>query len=158
MPETSYNIDSKWVWRYMALAEQIASWSKDPSTKVGAVIVGENGQIIAQGYNGFPRGVNDSDERYNDRPVKYKYVVHAEMNAILNALYNGASVRDATLYVHALPVCNECAKAIIQAGIKRVVMDTPVQERWKESWDIAKTMFEEAGVVYSFIGKFKIPR
>lgn len=140
----------KWIRRYLHLAKIFASWSKDPSTQVGAVIVGDKGQIISQGYNGFPRGVLDHKSRYDDRPTKYKYVVHAEMNAILNALYNGSSVVGATLYVHALPVCNECAKAIIQSGIKRVVMDTPINERWQESWEITRTMFHEAGIMYDF--------
>ena len=91
--EDYIKISKKWIKRYMMLAAQVSSWSKDPSTKVGAVIVGDKGQIISQGYNGFPRGVKDSSTRYNDRPLKYKLVVHAEMIAILNALYNGASVK-----------------------------------------------------------------
>lgn len=140
------SIDPKWVNRYFKIAEQVSLWSKDPSSKVGAIIVGDKGQIISQGYNGFPRGVEDSDERYQNREVKYKFVVHAEMNAILNALYNGSSVDGATLYVHALPVCQECAKAIIQAGISRVYIDTNINERWAESWGYTKTMFSEAGV------------
>lgn len=143
--------DTKWIFRYLNLARQVANWSKDPSTKVGAVIVGDKGQIISQGYNGFPRGVRDLQERYDDRPTKYKLVVHAEMNAILNALYNGSSVAGATLYVHALPVCHECAKAIIQAGISRVFMDTKINERWSDSWEITKLLFEEAGVEYRFV-------
>ncbi len=139
-------VSPKWIGRYFKIAEQVSLWSKDPSTKVGAIIVGDKGQIISQGYNGFPRGVNDSEERYNNRELKYKLVVHAEMNAILNALYNGSSVAGATLYVHALPVCQECAKAIIQAGITTVYIDTNISERWKESWQITKTMFSEAKV------------
>ncbi len=141
----------KWIRRYFKLAREVASWSKDPSTKVGAVIVGDKGQIVSQGYNGFPRGVKDIEERYTDRPTKYKFVVHAEMNAILNALYNGSSVADAALFVHALPVCNECAKAIIQSGIKTVYMDTEINERWAEAWNITKQMFDEAGVTYKFV-------
>ena len=144
-------LDEKWIKRYMQLADQVSVWSKDPSTKVGAVIVGENGQIVSQGYNGFPRGVVDSAERYNNRPLKYKFVVHAEMNAILNALYNGASVKGCSLFVHNLPVCNECAKAIIQSGIKKVFMDTQINERWQESWNLTKQMFEEAKIEYKFI-------
>ena len=136
----------KWIQRYFKIAEQVSSWSKDPSSKIGAIIVGDKGQIISQGYNGFPRGVIDSEDRYNQRETKYKLVVHAEMNAILNALYNGSSVEGATLYVHALPVCHECAKAIIQAGIAKVYIDTNINERWQESWHDAKTMFSEAKV------------
>ena len=68
---------NKWDIRYMELARQISTWSKDPSKKIGAVVVSKTGQVLAQGYNGFPRGVTDSKERYEDREVKYKYVVHA---------------------------------------------------------------------------------
>ena len=74
--------------RYLNLAKEISSWSKDPSTKVGAVIVGDKDQIISQGYNGFPRGFNDSDDIYKNKPIKYKYIIHAEANAIYNALYS----------------------------------------------------------------------
>lgn len=145
-------MDLKWIKRYFKLAQEVSNWSKDPSTKVGAVIVGDNGQIVSQGYNGFPRGVYDLSERYNDRPLKYKLVVHAEMNAILNALYNGSSVKGCVIFVHNLPVCNECAKAIIQSGIKKVYMDTEINERWQESWKMTKIMFDEANVEYEFIG------
>ena len=136
----------KWVSRYFEIAGLVGTWSKDPSTKVGAIIVGDKGQIISQGYNGFPRGVKDSPERYNNRELKYRLVVHAEMNAILNALYNGSSVVGASIYIHNLPVCQECAKAIIQAGLARVFIDTSVNERWGEAWEISKTMFSESGV------------
>lgn len=136
----------KWVSRYFEIAGLVGTWSKDPSTKVGAIIVGDKGQIISQGYNGFPRGVRDTPERYNNREMKYRLVVHAEMNAILNALYNGSSVVGASIYIHNLPVCQECAKAIIQAGIARVFIDTSVNERWGEAWEISKTMFSESGV------------
>lgn len=136
----------KWVSRYFKIAELVSTWSKDPSSKVGAIIVGDKGQIISQGYNGFPRGVADTPERYNTREIKYKLVVHAEMNAILNALYNGSSVVGAAIYIHNLPVCQECAKAIIQAGISEVFIDTKVNERWQEAWNFSKVMFSECGV------------
>lgn len=137
---------SRWDQRFLDLAKQIASWSKDPSRQIGAVIVGHNRQIIAQGYNGFPRGIRDDEDRYNDRETKYKYVVHAEANAIYNALANGAKLEGSTLYVTGLPVCHECAKAIIQTGIKRVVYDTRPDELWRDSSDLALSMFTEAGV------------
>ena len=142
----------KWHDRYLKLTKEVASWSKDPSRKIGAVIVGDKGQIISQGYNGFPRGIRDFDSRYQDRETKYRYVVHAEANAIYNALYNGSSVNGATIYVTGLPVCHECAKAIIQTGIKNVVMDTRPIDNWKESGEISLKMFDEAGIEYEFIG------
>lgn len=143
---------NKWDQRYMQLARDVASWSKDPSRQIGAVIVGDMGQIISQGYNGFPRGINDFKERYEDRETKYKYVVHAEANAIYNAIHNGANTRGATIYVTGLPVCHECAKSIIQVGIKEVVMDThPSLTTWKDSGEFAIMMMLEAEVGIRFL-------
>jgi len=141
---------NKWTIRYMDLAKQISSWSLDPSTKVGAVVVGKNGQIVSQGYNGFPRGVKDSPERLNTREEKYKYVVHAEMNCIYNACRNGASLNDTTLYVYGLPVCSECAKGVVQVGISKVIMQHPavIPQHWEEKVLISKTIFNEAGVTF----------
>lgn len=113
--------------------------------------MGDKGQIISQGFNGFPRGVHDYEERYEDRETKYKYVVHAEANAIYNAIHNGANPSGATIYVHGLPVCHECAKAIIQTGISRVIMDThPSETTWKESGQLAIQMMHEAGIEIKF--------
>lgn len=138
---------NKWDKRYLDLAESVATWSKDPSRQIGAVAISPRGNVLAQGYNGFPRGIDDSPERYNDRETKYKYVVHAEMNVIYNATYNGVCLDDSTLYVVGLPVCSECAKGIIQVGIKRVVIGaTDVPDRWVESFESTKKLFEEAGV------------
>jgi dCMP deaminase len=135
----------------MELAKSVAGWSKDPSSQIGAVAVNEKGQILTTGYNGFPRGIND-DDRLNDRPTKYKYIVHAEQNAIYNATYNGVSLYGATMYVAGLPCCSDCAKGIIQVGIKRVVMDgDPQNDRWKESVDLTLSMFDEAGIEWDFI-------
>ena len=144
----------KYDQRYLSLAQHIAGWSKDPSTGVGAVAIGNKGQVLAQGYNGFPRGVLDSDARLKDKNVKYRYVVHAEMNCIYNAGYNGASLDGSTLFVYGLPVCNECAKGIIQVGITRVVspkngMEVP--QKWKVSCIETVSMFKEVGITYDFI-------
>ena len=140
----SYN----WTLRYLDLAKHISSWSKDPSTKIGAVAVGEKGQILAQGYNGFPRGVEDTEERLNNREEKYKFVVHAEMNCIYNATLNGVSLDGADLYVYGLPVCSECAKGVIQVGIKNVFIchPTDINPYWEVSYNSTKNMFKEAGV------------
>lgn len=135
----------KWNLRFLELAKHIAGWSKDPSTKVGAVIVNSDRQIVSLGYNGFPRGVDDTGERLNDRPTKYSMVAHAELNAILAAT---TSVKGTTVYVWPLPPCNECAKAIIQSGIKIVVSPKINNDRWGASNEIAKTMFEESGVTF----------
>lgn len=144
-------MELKWVKRFFNLTKEISTWSKDPSTQVGATIVDDNCRIVSQGYNGFPRGVFDDENRYNNRELKYKLVVHAELNAILNALYNGASVRNCSIFIHNLPVCNECAKAIIQSGIKNVYIDTEISERWSDSWKLSVMMFNESNVnVYLF--------
>ena len=139
-----------WGDKYINLAKEISTWSKDPSTKVGAIVVGCDGQILSQGYNGFPRGINDSDERLNNRERKYELVVHAEMNAIYNASLTGVSLKDSTLYVYGLPICNECAKGIIQVGIKKVIALRPEKYNiaWEESANNARNLFSEADVMY----------
>ncbi|MDC9727268.1 MAG: dCMP deaminase family protein [Candidatus Thioglobus sp.] len=137
----------KWDKRYLALAAEVATWSKDPSTQVGAVTVGSKKEVLSQGFNGFPRGIGDSSERYHHRETKYKLVVHAEMNAIYNATYSGTSLDGATLYVYGLPICSECAKGIIQVGIKKVVVEKSKElDNWNESVQLSKAMFDEAGV------------
>ena len=143
---------TNWDKRYIALAKEIASWSKDPSTQCGAVIVGESGQVLSQGYNGFPRGMSDLPELYADRDLKYKRISHAEMNAIYNASRTGVSLYGSTIYVYGLPICHECAKAIIQVGIKKVVMQKHTKkDRWNESCDYAQSFFREAGVKTTYI-------
>jgi dCMP deaminase len=126
------------------LAKAISENSNDPSTKVGAVIV-KDLLIISTGYNCFPRGVAETEERLNDRPTKYAMVVHAEANAILAAKGN---TQGSTMYCTLFP-CNECAKLIIQSGVKRIVTVVPTleqAERWKDSFNISYQMLTEAGV------------
>lgn len=136
---------------FVAIAQQVAAMSKDPSTKVGALILGPGMEIRATGWNGFPRGVEDSQERLNDRPTKYRYVVHAEQNSIANAARSGVSTNGCDMLVTALHPCNECAKLIIQSGIKKVYAPLPADdERWADSFEVAATMFAEAGVVVEF--------
>ena len=145
-------LSNKWDIRYLQLAQEVASWSKDPSTQIGAIAVGNKGQVLSQGYNGFPRGIIDKDEYYLDRETKYKYVVHAEMNVIYNATYNGVSLDGATLYVTGLPVCSDCAKGVIQVGIQRVVMkEQNVPLKWIDSWKTTAGMFEQANIKWEFI-------
>lgn len=132
----------------MQIAREVRTWSKDPSTKVGAVIVHPATRVIqATGYNGFPRGVLDSEDRLNDRDVKLAFTCHAELNAILNAARCGVQIDGSTLYCCGLPPCIGCAKAIIQAGIRRVVVETLVApERWRGECDIALNLLREASV------------
>lgn len=139
----------RWDARFLEMAELVATWSKDPSTKVGAILVDPARRVTSTGYNGFPRGVDDSWERYADREQKYAMVVHAELNAILTACSGGMDVMGCTLYVTRAP-CAECAKSIIQAGIVRVVWasdtDPAMSIRWADSRATMRTMFDESGV------------
>lgn len=138
---------SKWDLRFIQVAKQVAEWSKDPGTKVGAVLVSDR-RIIATGYNGFPQNISDSFERYADREVKLAYTVHAEVNAILNAAKNGSPTDCSTLYV-TFPPCVACSTAVIQAGISRVVRPdlSTAPERWVNSFRKGQDLLEEAGVL-----------
>ena len=139
----------KWADRYLSICNEVASWSRDPSTQVGAVVVGDKGQILSQGYNGFPRNIRDNANRYNDKKRKYELIVHAEMNAIYNATLNGQSLQGSTMYIFGLGVCHECAKAIIQVGITQVVAQCKeIKPGWEDSCNLTKKLFEEAGIDY----------
>lgn len=148
---------SKWDQRYLKLANEIATYSKDRSTKVGAILVGPDGEIRSTGYNGFPRGVNDDAEHRHDRPAKYLYAEHGERNAIYNAARVGTSTKGCTLYVTShpskFPPCADCARAIIQSGISRVVQErldheSEAAKRWEESSKATREMFQEAGITW----------
>ena len=141
----------KWDGRFMDLANFVASWSKDPSTQVGAVIANANTKrVVSMGFNGFPAGVEDSEDRLETREIKYEMVVHAEANALL---FTGPAAEGCTLYVTPLPPCARCAVLIIQAGISRVVC--PIPDKSKEPWAtqsrISETMFGEASVQLDYI-------
>lgn len=127
----------------MELAKLVAGWSKDPSTKCGAVIVNADNEIVSIGFNGLPRGVQDYPERLHHRPLKYRMMVHAERNAILFARQ---PLKDCTLYTWPMQACCECAAMIIQSGIKRHVSIASTNERWEESFKLTKEMFNESGV------------
>lgn len=153
-------MNDKWNRRFMGLAWFISSWSDDPSTHVGAVAVDPIlKKQLAMGWNGFPRKIADTPERYFNREIKYELIVHAETNVIYNATYTGTSLNGAYLYVWGLPVCNDCAKAIIQVGIKKVyitqesldITTKDKSKRWFESWEKTKKLFEEAQIMWSAI-------
>lgn len=137
-----------WHKRFINLANLVATWSKDPSSKVGCVIVDENRRIVSTGYNGFPVGVVDSKNRLSKKDIKYKLVLHAEENAIMFAKrdLNGCS-----LYVTMAP-CSHCAGLIIQSGIKHVyIKKLEISEKWKESFEYSQMMFSESKVHVQFI-------
>ena len=138
-----------WNSRFFDIANVVASWSKDPSTKVGAVIVRPDRTIASVGYNGFPRGVKDTPEFYEHRPTKYMRTVHAEANAILSA---HEPLHGYTLYVTPLHPCASCAGLIIQAGIAKVRYQmrggNERNDAWTEHYTAMKEMFDEAGINY----------
>jgi dCMP deaminase len=147
-----------WDERFMQLALHIAGWSKDRSTKVGAVIVGDDHILRAIGYNGFPRGVDDEAEDRHERPLKYRWTEHAERNAIYNAARIGVSLDDCTMYVAWFP-CMDCARAIVQAGIARLVAIKPDvnHSTWGEDFQLALQLFDEAAVKVSWYTAADIP-
>jgi dCMP deaminase len=141
---------NKWDKRFMELAKLVATWSKDPGTKVGACIVDpETKEVRSLGYNGFPRGVNDDVSARWERPLKYSFAEHAERNAIYNAGLSGARLRGCTMYV-TFPTCNDCARAIIQSGLKRlVILRVPADKilpMWADQMKPSYEMLSEAGV------------
>lgn len=138
-----------WHEYFMRHVYLAASKSKDPKTKIGAVIVKDD-VMVSEGYNGFPRKVLDSPNRYQKRDFKYQLVVHGEHNAILNCARHGISTLGSTLYTQGLP-CNECAKAIIQAGVSTIVVhlqwpNLTHSTQWVESINVAKLMLSEANI------------
>jgi dCMP deaminase len=147
------NSNLKWDKRFLQIALLICNWSKDTSTKVGCVITTAEGEIISTGYNGMCRNIDDKNEFRNQRPQKYMWFEHAERNAIFNAAKRGIKLDGCTLYVTSIPVkfsvCADCARAVIQSGIKKVVQisfDEIIAEKWVESGQVTADMFKEAGV------------
>ena len=141
-------LNDKWHHRFLALADSIATWSKDPSRGVGSVIVSPMHQVLATGYNGLPRGFEDHPDRL-ERPVKYDLIVHAEMNAIVQCARNGVSPVGATLYSSFSP-CIHCSLSIVQSGIVRVVTRAieAGDEHWNDSIEKSILLFEEVGIEY----------
>lgn len=137
----------KWDNRFLELAKHISGWSKDPSTKVGCVVVGEDREIRSTGFNGFPRGINDDASRLTDRDKKYPLICHAEENAIMHAARIGISLKGSTAYV-TWPPCSRCARSLIQAGIEEIVYPETkaIPERWLEDFNTSNGMLLEAGI------------
>jgi dCMP deaminase len=136
----------KWDRRFLGLARLVASWSKDPSTQTGAVIVDGKRRVVSVGYNGFPAGVDDDPARYADRETKYRLIIHCERNALLFA---ARPLDGCTLYTVPFMSCAPCAALVIQAGITRCVapvLPPRLVERWGAETDLAAGLFREAGV------------
>lgn len=141
-------MSNKWDQRFLDLAKHLSGWSKDPSTKVGCVVVGEDREIRSTGFNGFPRGISDDNERLTNREKKYPLICHAEENAIMHAARIGVSLKGSSAFV-TWPPCSRCARSLIQAGIKEVVYPTPenIPERWLDDFETSNGMLLEAGLV-----------
>ena len=135
-------MNDKWDQRFLSMASLVATWSKDPSTQVGAVIVDRERRVVSLGYNGFPKGISD-DKRLDKRQTKYKMIVHAECNALLFASKN---LTGCTIYTHPFMPCPTCTGMIIQSGITRAVSLENKNWRWQEEFETSRKMFEEAGI------------
>ena len=141
---------TNWDRRFLDLAHHIAGWSKDPSTRCGAVVT-DGKRIVSMGFNGFPQGVEDTRDRLDNREKKYRLVLHAEQNALSFA---NRDLSGCTIYVYPMPPCSRCAAQIIQAGIKRIVTQRPDAdklERWQEDFELANEMYRETGVDFNYL-------
>jgi len=136
----------KWDLRFIKQAELISTYSKDPSTQTGAVIVRPDKTIASMGFNGFPRNMKDDKELYNDRPTKYQRIIHCEMNAIINSKED---LNGYTLYTWPFLTCDRCAIHVIQTGISEVVAPkcpSDKESRWEEKFKASRDFYKEAGV------------
>ena len=145
--------DITWDEYFMGMARFVATKSKDQSVKVGMVIVGPDHEVRSTGYNGFARGIDETDQSRWERPIKYQWVEHAERNAIYNAARMGTPTNGCTAYLES-PPCTDCGRAIIQAGIKEIVVTTKnpfaARKDWAASIKFAVDMLEEAGVTVTW--------
>jgi len=130
------------------MAKLVSTWSKDPSTKVGSVIVDSDNTVISVGFNGLPRRIQDTDQRLNNRDIKLKMIIHAEINAIITAK---RPLNGTTIYTYPFMSCSQCAGMIIQSGICRHISYKTNNERWKDSFDLALEMFDEARVIVNLL-------
>jgi len=138
--------EEKWDLHFLGMAHFMGNMSRDPSTRVGSIVTKPDHTVVSVGFNGFPRSMYDDPELYANKATKYPRIVHAEMNAILNA---GRSVDGCTVYVSPIPPCEKCAVFIAQAGIAKVIAVSPsesVKERWGESLATALMIFDDCGI------------
>ena len=140
-------MSAKWDIRFLKLATHISEWSKDPSTKVGCVVVGPDREIRSTGFNGFPRGIQDSDDRLTNRDLKYPLICHAEENAIMHAARIGLALKGCTAYV-TWPPCTRCARSLIQAGVSEIVIPSGLEipDRWRDDFEMSMGLPREAEV------------
>jgi len=143
--------EEKWHVRFIKLAHAVSTWSIDPSTKVGCVLV-KNKRVISTGYNGFPKNISDDFDRLMDREQKYEITVHAEVNAVTTAALHGVSTEGSAAYITWNP-CSRCASVLINAGITSVYVSTAndIPTRWLDNFLLASKLLAEAGVEYNTI-------
>ena len=143
--------EKKWHVRFLRLAKEVSTWSIDPSTKVGCVLV-KNKRVISTVYNGFPKNISDNFDRLLDREKKYEITVHAEVNAVTTAALHGVSTEGSIAYVSFSP-CSRCAAVLINAGISEVYVTggSIIPDRWLSNFITASTLLAEAGVSYEVI-------
>jgi dCMP deaminase len=143
----------KWDEYFINIAEQVKLKSKDERTQIGVVIVGKDNEIVSTGYNSFPRGIVDDIDERQERPEKYFWFEHAERNAIYNAARIGVSTLGTTMYMTCGMSCSDCARAIINSGVSKIVLRKgrgAKGDKWNESSVRSMKMFEEAGVVVEY--------
>lgn len=136
-----------------------SSKSKDPSTQVGCVIVSQDNQLLSSGFNGFPRGIDELDDKRWERPIKYSFVEHAERNAVFNAARYGIALKGAKAYLNWSPnPCEACSRALIQAGIVEIIgTDVPFAGKGKGVFydiDVGQKMFQECGIIQRVVPGF----
>lgn len=138
----------KWTNHFIKVAELVSTMSKDPNHKIGAVIVDKNNRIVSTGFNGFAKGIADTEDRLNDKETKRLLMLHAEENAIL---YAKQDLTDCSIYVYGYPSCIHCTSIIIQSGIKNIYYknsrkDNTISDYWKHNLEMALSLATEAGV------------
>lgn len=147
---------NNWYSYFKNIAHQVKLKSKDQHTQIGAVIVGQDKEIVSTGYNSFPRDINDDDWRRQERPEKYYWFEHAERNAIYNAARIGVSTKGTTMFLTCGIPCADCARGIINAGIRTIVCERgdvgAKGPKWEESAKRSLQMFEEARVIVQYYG------
>ena len=149
----TYIINMNWNDYFINIAEQVKLKSKDKNTQIGVVIVGKDNEIVSTGYNSFPRGIDDNVDERQEKPEKYFWFEHAERNAIYNAARIGVSTLDTTMYMTCGISCADCARAIINSGIFKIVLRSgkgATNPKWQESAERSNQMFKEAGIVIEY--------
>lgn len=138
---------TEWDKRFLAMAQMVSTWSKDPSTQVGTVIT-QGKRLISVGFNGLPPGIQDTGERLHNRELKYKIIIHGELNAMHFA---ERSLVGCTLYTFPFMPCSVCASQVIARGIKTVITPYVDNERWNASFKLTEELFKEAGVALHLV-------